>query len=112
MKKKNKKEINNEKKTREIMREQIPEDIRILFGKFYLFSIAYVFFFAFAFPFFLMYYISWVSKILTIVFLSCFYIYILIDVHKKRKRFTSSIYIFLIVLVIVSISFSIIKLFI
>ena len=112
-----KKKKENKKKEKPItlkekINSQIPVEIKSTFGKFYIFSILYIIFFAIIFPFVFMNHISLVSKILSILFLSFFYVYIVIDVHKKRKTFMSTIYIVLIVAVILSISFSIVKLFI
>ncbi len=108
-----KKEIKKKKKnTQEIINEQIPDEIKVIFGKFYIFSLLYIIFFAGFFPFYFIYYVSLVSQILCVVLLTGFYVYIILDVHKKRKTFMSTIYMILIGLVFLSISFSIVKMFI
>ena len=112
MKKKETKEKKNLKQIKEKMNSQVPDEIKLIFGKFYVFSLIYVLFFGIAFPFYVMEHISLVSRIMQIVLLSLFYIYIVIDVKKKRKTFMSTIYIVLIVLVALSISFSIVKMFV
>lgn len=89
---------------------ETPDSVMNTFGKFYVFSIAYLVFFYVVFPFFLIYRINTFNCVAIIIFLSLFYIYMIIDVKRKRKNFISSLYVFLIFLVIVSISFSIIKL--
>lgn len=112
MKKKESKKKEKPITLKEKINSQIPVEIKKLFGKFYIFSIFYIIFFAGVFPFVFMKHISLVSKILAILFLTVFYIYIIVDVHKKRKTFMSTIYIVLIVAVFLSISFSIVKIFI
>ena len=47
------------------MYDTVPEDIKMLFGKFYAYSSLYILFFGILYPFFLMYYLN---KIFTIVF--------------------------------------------
>ena len=96
----------------EIIQGQIPDDVKIALGKFYIFSMLYLIFFGVIFPFVLIDNISLVSQILSIILLAGFYIYMLIDVKKKKKKFTSSLFVILIVLVFVLMSFSIIKVFI
>ena len=115
---KKKKKINGVKKEKvEIkpeetnLKREIPDEIKVLFGKFYVFSFVYILFFLILIPFVLGRFFHKVSIGLLIFWLSIFYIYMIIDVNKKRKSFTSSIFVFLIFLVVSSIIFSIIKLF-
>ena len=112
MKKKENKKAKKEKEVKETMNSQVPDEIKTVFGKFYVFSLIYILFFGIAFPFYVMDHISLVSRILQIVLLSLFYIYIVIDIRKKRKTFMSTIYIVLIIMVVLSISFSIVKMFV
>ncbi len=106
MKKQNKKkEIVKE----ETMQSQIPDEVKIALGKFYIFSIVYILYFGVIFPFYLIYNVSLVSQILVTIILIGFYIYMLVDVFKKKKKFTSTLFVFLIILVFIVISFSIIK---
>lgn len=106
-KKKEKKKITINKK----IDTAIPNEIKILFGKFYVFSIIYIIFFSVLFPFVIMKRISMISSFLIILFLAVFYIYMIVDVYKKKKEYNSTVYMMLIVLVLVSISFSIVKFF-
>lgn len=64
----------------------IPNEIKIIFGKFYVFSIIYIIFFFVLFPFMIMKRISMISSFLIILFLILFYIYMIVDVYKKRKN--------------------------
>lgn len=104
-----KKQTKNKRVNLEYMQKQIPDDVKVALGKFYIFSMVYIIFFGIVFPFVLIYNVSLVSQILSIIILTGFYIYILIDVKKKKKKFTSTLFVFLIVLVFILISFSIIK---
>lgn len=99
-----------EEKEKEIKKE-IPDEIKVLFGKFYVFSFAYILFFLVLLPYVLARFCHKVSIGLLIFWLIVFYAYMVIDVNKKRKTFTSTIFVFLIFLVAISVSFSIIKIF-
>ena len=103
---KNKKNISKE------MYEAVPDDIKIAFGKFYLFSLIYIIFFLGLYPFVLIKYISDFSCGLIVGFLTVFYIYMILDTKKKVKKFISTYFYILIFLVLLSISFSIVKYFI
>ena len=106
-KKENKKVINDE-----VIKSQIPDEVKVALGKFYIFSMIYMIFFGVIFPFIIIENVSLVSQILAVVFLVAFYVYMLIDVIKKKKRFTLTLFVFLIVVVFILISFSIVKMFI
>lgn len=90
-------------------KNEIPDDIRILFGKFYVFSFIYLIFFLIIYPFILIKSFSLINLVLIISFLSIFYLFIVIDVIKKKKQFRSNLFILLIILVFIAISFSIVK---
>ena len=104
-KSKNKKIVINE----EVVHNQIPDEVKIALGKFYIFSIVYIIFFGGVFPFYLMYNVSIISQILVIILLLGFYIYILFDAFKKKQKYTSTLFVFLIIIVLIVISFSIVK---
>ena len=93
----------------ETIHSQIPDEVKVALGKFYIFSMVYIIFFGFIFPFVLVDNISLLSQILSFVLLLGFYIFILIDVFKKKLKFTSTLFVVLIVLVFVLMSFSIVK---
>ncbi len=90
-------------------KNEIPDDIRILFGKFYVFSFIYLIFFLIIYPFILIKSFSLINLVLIISFLTIFYLFIVIDVIKKKKQFRSNLFILLIILVFIAISFSIVK---
>ena len=106
--KKEKIELNSEHTQQ---KKEIPEEIKVLFGKFYVFSFVYILFFLVLLPFVLAKFCHKVSIALLMFWLAAFYAYMVIDVNKKRKTFTSTIFVFLIYLVAISFSFSIIKIF-
>lgn len=87
----------------------IPDKIKVLYGKFFLFSMLYLLFFAILYPFFLVSRMSKIGSILIFVLLVGFYIYIIIDVLKHRENYNASIFVLLILLVMIAISFSIVK---
>ncbi|MBQ4030270.1 MAG: hypothetical protein II625_00830 [Bacilli bacterium] len=103
-KEKSKKVINEE-----VIKSQIPDEVKIALGKFYIFSMLYLIFFGVVFPFMLIDSISLVSQILAVIFLTGFYVYMLIDVKKKKMKFTSTLFVILTILVFILISFSIVK---
>lgn len=94
-----------------VVRKEIPNEIKILFGKFYLFSFIYILFFSIIYPLFLINILTELSSVIIFIFLIIFYIYIILDVKKKKNNYNSSMYVILILLVLTSISFSIIKFF-
>ena len=110
------KQKNNKKGTallnEEMIHKQIPDEVKVALGKFYIFSLIYIIFFGVIFPFYLIYNVSLVSQILVIILLMIFYVYMLVDVFKKKQKFTSTLFVFLIILVFFLISFSIVKMFI
>ncbi len=93
----------------ETIHSQIPDEVKVALGKFYIFSMIYIIFFGVIFPFVLVDNISLLSQILSFVLLLGFYIFILFDVFKKKLKFTSTLFVVLIVLVFVLMSFSIVK---
>lgn len=102
----------NKKKYKEELRVSIPDEVKVIFGKFYVFSFIMIVFFSIIFPLFLVNRFHKLNLILILIVLSLFYLYIVIDVIKHKKNFNSEIFIILIILVLISLSFSIVKLFI
>lgn len=112
-KKSNKKKIKKEKIINdETIHSQIPDEVKVALGKFYIFSMLYVIFFGGIFPYLLIGNISLVSQITSFVLLFLFYVYMLIDVFRKKQKFTSTLFVMLIVLVFILMSFSLVKMFI
>ena len=100
MKKINKEYINN-----------IPYDIKVLFGKFFVFSIVYILLFSLIFPLIIIKYISFIFSIIFISLMLIIYLYMIFDVIKHKNKYNSSNFIILIVLVLTSILYSFIKIF-
>ncbi len=98
------------KKIRKIYKTQIPDNVKILFGKFYVFSFLYLIFFFFIYPLVLINKISLFNLIAILVFLSLFYLAIIIDAFKKKKGYSSNLFFILMILVGLAISFSVVKL--
>lgn len=88
----------------------IPEDIKLYFGKFYLYSLVYIVFFGILYPFFLMYYLNIVFSMIILIILALLYVYIIYDINRRTRKYISNMFFFLIILVILSLSFSFIKL--
>ena len=110
MAKQNKKFDKEKKRNKELMKKEIPDNIKVVFGKYYLFSFIYILFLTVVFPFFLVSRINLVVSIVVLIILFIFYIYIVIDVIRKKKTYSSYIFVLLIILVILSFILSIMKL--
>lgn len=104
------KEKEKKKKYKEELRASVPDEVKIIFGKFYVFSFVMIVFLAIIFPFFLVNRFHKINLILILIALALFYLYMVIDVIRHKKNFNSGIFIILIVLVIISLSFSVVKL--
>ena len=105
----------NKKEKKNIGREMykaVPDDIKVIFGKFYTYSFIYLIFFSFIYPFVLLGRINDFVAGLVVGFLFVFYIYMIIDAKKKVKTFSSWLFSVLIILVFLSMIFSVIKFFI
>lgn len=92
--------------TKKIISE-IPDEIRIMYGKFYIFSLLYIIFFGLLYPLFFVKIISFWSSIIVFLSLIIMYIYMIIDVFKRKKTFNSNLFFYLIFLVFLVISLSI-----
>ena len=109
-----KKKVENkeENELKKEYKDSIPNDIKVLFGKFYVYSLVLIIFFGIIYPFLLIDNISTISSIIILIVLFIFYSYIVYDVFKKRKNFNSSIFLILILLVISSFIFSVYRVFV
>lgn len=92
------------------MYDSIPDDIKISFGKFYVYSMLYVLFFGLLYPYVIMFYLNKIFTVILFILLILLYGYIVYDTKKKTGKFISTMFFFLIMLVVLSISLSIIKL--
>ena len=104
------KKKNDKRRLKKLYKAEIPDYIKVLFGKFYVFSFFYLVFFFVIYPFLLLKRISLFNLVAIICFFGLFYIWIVIDVFRKKKEYNSSLFIILLVLVLAAISFSVIKL--
>ena len=91
------------------MYDTVPDDIKMLFGKFYAYSLLYLVFFGILYPFILMYYLNKIFTIIMFIILIVLYIFIIIDIKKKIDKYKSNVFILFIILVLFAISFSIVR---
>lgn len=91
-------------------KKNIPDNIKVLFGKFTLFSIIYILFLGVLFPCVLINHLSIAYSFLLLITLIIFYIYIVYDVIKNKGNFNSTNFVFLIIIVIVGFIISFYKL--
>ena len=98
------------KELKKLYKNEIPDNIKVIFGKFYFFSLLYLIFFLIIYPFVLIERFSLFNLLILLIFLSLFYIWIIIDVVKKKKGYNSNLFVLLIGLVILAISLSVVKL--
>lgn len=102
-----KKQAKTKKEKREYKNE-IPIEIRILFGKFYVFSILLSIFLGVGYQFILDK-ISFISSLLLLIVVLVFYIYMFIDLIKHKKNFMSSVVVFCLLFFFSSLGFAIYK---
>jgi len=107
--KKLKEEKNINSKNSFKVKKQIPDNIKVLYGKFYVFSFIYIFFFSILYPLWLVKVLNKLSSLILFIFLGSFYIYMIIDVRKNKGRFNSTVFMLLILFVVMAYSFSIVK---
>lgn len=105
MKKKNK-NINVE----DVVDKSIPDDIRVLYGKFTLYSIIIILFLSVIYSLILINYISLVTAISVLVILFLFYVYMIYDVIKHKKTYSSLLFVILVMTTVLSFGIAIIKL--
>ena len=72
------------KKVKNSIKSEIPKEIKIVFGKFYIFSI-FIFILLLMYPFFIMKYISIYSNVAIVIVLPVWYLLMIIDVVRKRE---------------------------
>ena len=94
------------------MYKAVPDEVKVAFGKFYVFSLVYIVFFLGIYPFLLINFMSDFSLGLIVGLLTVFYVYIITDTKRKVKTFVSTYYYLLIFIVFLAISFSVVKYFI
>lgn len=114
-KRKNNVKLEKKKKLKDkkvAINKSIPDNIKILFGKFYFYSFVYILFFFIAYPIFLMNKLTTMFSVMLIILLTLFFCYMVYDVYKKKGKYMSITFVMLILIVLLGISFSVIKLFI
>ncbi len=91
------------------MYDSVPDDIKVLFGKFYTYSLLYIVFLGILYPFILMYYLNKIFTIVMFIILVLLYGYIIYDIRKKVGKYKSNLFVIFIILVLLTFSFSILK---
>ena len=89
--------------------ETVPDNIKILFGKFYFYSLVYIIFFGILYPWILMFHLNKLFSVIMFLILIILYILIIFDIKKKIGKYRSNVFYVFIILVIVAISFSVVK---
>lgn len=103
------KESRIDKKTKNEYKNAIPVEIRVLFGKFYIFSLILSVFLGVGYQF-IVERVTFISSLLLLIFCLLFFIYIFIDFLNRKKNFMSTMIVFCIVIYISSLGFAIYKL--
>ena len=98
------------KKDKSKIKENIPVEIKVLFGKFTFFSIIIILLLAVVYPFIVLNYFSIYSQIGLLVFVVLFYGYMIFNLIRKKKNFMSMLVPILIALVVLVLILDIIKL--
>ena len=89
--------------------DNIPKEVKVLFGKFYLFSII-VFLFLFVFyPLFIINNVSIVSNIFILILFPLFFLYMVIEVLKNKGKYGSGLFWLFVVIFIVTYVLMVIK---
>ncbi len=101
----------DKKKQKREYRKNIPDEIKILYGKFIIYSFLMTLFFGFLFPFLLLDKISKISSFFLFLVLVLFYIFILIDVFRRRKTYHSTLFYILVFLFFSAVFYSVFKIF-
>ena len=86
----------------------IPKHIKVLYGKFYVFT-GIIFIFLLMYPFFIMDSISMITNIGILLMMPLFYIIMIVEVIKKRETYRSFIFWIWIVLFFITYIVSLIK---
>ena len=108
--KKNKKKKKVAEIPRVNMYETVPAEVKVYFGKFYVYSLIYILFFGVLYPWILMYYLNKIFTIFLFIGLVLLYGYIIYDIKKKTGKYISNWFFFLIILVIIAVSISVVRL--
>lgn len=96
------------KKVKNSIKSEIPKEIKIVFGKFYIFSI-FIFILLLMYPFFIMKYISIYSNVAIVIVLPVLYLLMIIDIVRKREVYRSSLFPLFIIFFLLTYVFTIVK---
>lgn len=86
----------------------IPKDIKVLYGKFYLFT-GIIFIFLLLYPFLIMERINIITNIGILLLMPIFYIIMIVEVIKKRSTYRSYLFVLWIVLFFITYVISLVK---
>ena len=100
--------MKNLKKNKKEYKKSIPIEIRVAFGKYYIFSFIISLFLGIVYQF-IVSKISFISGLLLLIFSLLFYIYIFIDFLNNKNHFMSSMVILCIMVFIFSLGFAVYK---
>lgn len=102
---------NKKIKVEDIVDKKVPDNIRILFGRFTFYSIMIIFFLSIIYSLILVKYLSLFTAIGILVILFLFYLYMIYDVIKHKDTYSSVLFVILIIATVLSFGISILKLF-
>ena len=97
------------KKEKEI-KSNIPDDVKVVFGKFYVFSFIIILLLSLLYPFVIINYFSIYSQIGFLIFVLLFYGYMVFKLFKKKGKFMSLLVPLLIVSVLLLLVLDLLKL--
>ena len=87
---------------------EIPDDIKVLYGKFYIFT-GVMFIFLLLYPFLIMPDINMITNIGILLMMPIFYIIMVVEVLKKRMTYRSLLFVLWVVLFFVTYVVSLVK---
>ena len=97
----------NNKDNKNVLLE-IPKHIKVLYGKFYVFT-GILFIFLLIYPFLILKHISLITNIGILLLMPAFYIIMVVEVLKKRETYRSFIFWIWVVLFVITYIISVIK---
>ena len=83
-----KKKVNRKELIKEI-KKNIPDEIKILYGKYYFFCLLLIIFLGLLFPLFIFKFVSFIFSIVLLLLLFVLYILMIVDVIKHKNNFES-----------------------
>lgn len=89
--------------------ENIPKEVKVLFGKFYLFSILVYLFLFVLYPLFIVNNVSVVSNIFILILFPLFYLYMIIEVLRNKGKYGSSLFWLFVIIFVVTYVLMVVK---